>query len=42
MQTAGLVLRHIQSYDPDWRNPDDYTVHEGETTVGRIFRRGSH
>src|SRR5262245_39503695 len=34
---AGLMLRRIRSYDPGWRNPDDYTVHEGERTVGRVF-----
>ena len=22
-----LILRRIQSYEPDWRSPDDYTVH---------------
>jgi hypothetical protein len=36
-----LILRRIQSYDPDWRSPDDYTVHVdgGDQSVGRIFRR---
>ena len=36
-----LILRRIQSYDPGWRSPDDYTVHEagGDQSVGRIFRR---
>ena len=36
-----LILRRIQSYEPDWRSPDDYTVHVdgGDQSVGRIFRR---
>ena len=36
-----LILRRIQSYWPDWRSPDDYTVHvDGEDqSVGRIFWR---
>ena len=36
-----LILRRIQSYDPDWRSPDDYTVHVdgGDQSVGRIFWR---
>jgi hypothetical protein len=36
-----LILRRIQSYDPDWGSPNDYTVHVGggDQSVGRIFRR---
>ena len=36
-----LILRRIQSYDPDWPSSDDYTVHvdEGDQSVGRIFWR---
>jgi hypothetical protein len=39
MPTVDFILRRIRSYDPDWRNPDDFTVHAGDTNIGRIFRR---
>jgi hypothetical protein len=32
-----LLLRRIQSYQR-WDNPDDYTVHDDDRTVGRIFK----
>jgi hypothetical protein len=31
-----LLLRRIQAFER-WDNPDDYTVHDGDRTVGRIF-----
>jgi hypothetical protein len=36
-----LILRGIQSYEPGWPSPDDYTVHvDGrDQSVGRIFWR---
>ena len=35
--TVSLLLRRIQAFER-WDNPDDYTVHDGERTVGRIFK----
>ena len=32
-----LLLRRIQAFER-WDNPDDYTVHDGDRTVGRIFK----